>query len=170
GLSVESAVAAYQIDPSVESVQPNFVYRINLTPNDPQFSQLYGMIKISAPQAWDTTTGDPSIVVAVIDTGIDKTHPDLAANVWQNPGEIADNGIDDDANGFVDDTYGWDFLNGDNAPVDGHDHGTHCSGTIGGVGNNGIGVAGVNWNVKIAGIKFLSAGGSGSTDDAISSV
>jgi subtilisin family serine protease len=162
GLSVESAVAAYKIDPNVDVVQPNFVYRISATPNDPMLSDLYGMERISATRAWDTTTGDANNVVAVIDTGIDRTHPDLSANVWQNPGETPGNGIDDDANGYVDDTYGWDFLNGDNEPVDGHSHGTHCSGTIGGVGNNGVGVVGVNWNVKIMALKTHDdiAGGS----------
>lgn len=152
-LKMDDAMSAYKSDPNVELVQPNFIYRINVTPNDAQFNLLYGMVKINAPQAWDITTGDPNVVVAVIDTGIDKNHPDLAANVWQNPNEVAGNGIDDDSNGFVDDTYGWDFLTMDNDPADGHDHGTHVSGTIGGVGNNGIGVAGVNWNVKIMALK-----------------
>ena len=152
-VAVSDALQIFKQDPNVELVQPNFIYRINLTPNDERYGQLYGMTKISAPQAWEVTTGDPSVIVAVIDTGIDKNHPDLAANVWQNPGEIAGNAIDDDANGFVDDTNGWDFLNGDNDPADGQSHGTHCSGTIGGVGNNGIGVAGVNWNVKIMPLK-----------------
>ena len=153
GFAVSDAMAIYSQDPNVELVQPNYIYRINLTPNDERFGQLYGMLRISAPQAWDTTTGDPSVVVAVVDTGIEKTHPDLAANVYQNPGEVAGNGVDDDLNGFVDDVSGWDFLNMDNDPADGHSHGTHCSGTIGGVGNNGIGVAGVNWNVKVMPLK-----------------
>ena len=90
-------------------------------------------------------------MIGVIDTGVDYNHPDLAANIWTNPGEIAGNGIDDDGNGFIDDIHGWDFVNNDNDPMDDNGHGTHCSGTIGGVGNNGIGVAGVNWNVKIMG-------------------
>ena len=106
-------------------------------------------------------------MIGVIDTGVDYNHPDLAANIWTNPGEIPGNGIDDDGNGYVDDVHGWDFVNDDNDPMDDNGHGTHCSGTIGGVGNNGIGVAGVNWNVKIVGIKFLSSGGIGSTTDAI---
>lgn len=153
GLDVKDAERVYKSDASVELAQPNFIYHLGTTPNDPEFGSLYGMQRISAPAAWETTTGDPNVVVAVIDTGIDKNHPDLAANVWQNPREVAGNGIDDDLNGFVDDTYGWDFLNQDNDPADGHDHGTHVSGTIGGVGNNGIGVAGVNWNVKIMAMK-----------------
>ena len=91
-----------------------------------------------APPAADT-------LVAVIDTGIDYTHPDLAANIWTNPGEIAGNGVDDDGNGFVDDVHGYDFANDDGDPMDDHGHGTHVAGTIAAVGNNGIGVAGVAW-------------------------
>jgi hypothetical protein len=106
----------------------------------------------------------------VIDTGIDYLHPDLAENMWTNPGEIAGNGIDDDGNGFVDDVYGWDFANDDNDPTDGHYHGTHCAGTVAGVGDNGIGVAGVMWHAQLVALKFLSDGGSGTTTDAIDAV
>ena len=125
-----------------------------------RFSELWGMhntgqtggtpgADIHAPEAWDITTGSRQIIVAVIDTGVDYTHPDLTNNIWTNPGEIPGNGIDDDGNGYVDDVHGYDFVNNDGDPMDDHDHGTHCSGTIGGEGNNGIGVAGVCWQVRI---------------------
>jgi subtilisin family serine protease len=125
---------------------------------------------IDAPEAWDIHTGDRSILVGVIDTGIDYNHPDLAANMWTNPNEIAGNGIDDDGNGYIDDTRGWDFVNNDNDPMDDHYHGTHCAGTIGGVGNNANGVTGVCWQVSMVGLKFLSKGGGGTISDAVSAV
>ena len=121
---------------------------------------------IDAVEAWDISTGSSSIKVAVIDTGVDYTHPDLVDNMWTNPGEIAGNGIDDDENGFIDDVHGWDFANDDSDPMDDHSHGTHCAGTIGGVGNNGIGVAGVCWDVEIVALKWITAGGSGVGSDA----
>ncbi|MEN8217501.1 MAG: S8 family serine peptidase, partial [Pseudomonadota bacterium] len=108
--------------------------------------------------------------VAVIDTGVDYNHVDLADNRWVNEGEIAGNGVDDDGNGYIDDVYGYNFAYGDGDPMDDHSHGTHCSGTIGAVGNNGIGVAGVNHTVRIMAVKFLDDWGSGWADDAISSI
>lgn len=163
GLSVEQALAQYSNLAGVENAQPNYIYKLAASPNDARFSELYGMAKINAPAAWETTTGSPNVVVAIIDTGIRYTHEDLAANMWKNAGEIAGNGVDDDANGFVDDVYGWDFFYNDADPFDENGHGTHVAGTVGAVGNNSIGVAGVNWNVRLMAIKIYNNSGFGST-------
>ncbi|TSD01109.1 MAG: subtilase family serine protease [Parcubacteria group bacterium Athens0714_25] len=166
----------------IEYAEPNFkLNAFETIPNDVSFPELWGMhntgqdggvedADIDAPEAWDRTTGSGDVVVAVIDTGIDYNHPDLAQNIWNNPSEIAGDGIDNDGNGFIDDIHGWDFYNNDSDPMDDRYHGTHCAGTIGAVGNNGIGVAGVNWNIKMMPVKFLSASGSGTTEGAIQSI
>ncbi|HEY3174122.1 MAG TPA: S8 family serine peptidase [Candidatus Polarisedimenticolia bacterium] len=178
GQSVEQAIARMKNNPHVRYAEPNYVVSIDVVPNDPRFNELYGMLNtgqtggtadadIDADMAWGISRGSRSVIVGVIDTGVDYNHPDLAANIWTNPGEIPGNNIDDDNNGYVDDVHGYDFINHDGDPFDDNGHGTHCSGTIGAVGNNGIGVAGVNWEVTIMGLKFLSAGGSGSTADAV---
>ncbi|MCB1070697.1 MAG: S8 family serine peptidase [Kiritimatiellae bacterium] len=157
------------------------VYTMQTLPNDTSFGNLWGLnntgqnggtadIDIDAPEMWDLTTGNTNTIVGVIDTGIDYEHPDLTANIWINPGETASDGIDNDGNGLVDDIRGWDFANDDNDPMDGDGHGTHCSGTIGGVGNNGAGVAGVNWVVRLMALKFLSDDGFGSTSDATDAI
>lgn len=178
-----SALRKLLTDQAVAYVQPS--YRINIppnergpkiqnipavnptaTPNDPLYPQLWGMDNIEAPAAWDNITSSPSVVVAVIDTGVDYGHEDLAGNMWTNPGEIAGNGIDDDGNGIVDDVFGADFFDNDGDPMDGDDHGTHCSGTIAGVGDNAIGVTGVTWDTQIMALRFLGPFG-GSTQDAI---
>jgi subtilisin family serine protease len=159
GMSVEEGIRAYKNMSEIEDAQPNYIYSINLTPNDTRYSELYGMTKISAPTAWDTTTGSSSIVVAVIDTGVNYNHEDLTTNMWRNSGETAGNNVDDDGNGFVDDVYGYDFINNDNNPIDDNSHGSHCAGTIGAAGNNSTGVAGVNWNVRIMALKTHAANG-----------
>ncbi|HEV8591387.1 MAG TPA: S8 family serine peptidase, partial [Pyrinomonadaceae bacterium] len=166
GITVEESIKEFSSLPGVIVVQPNFYYHLLLTPNDPQFtsSGMYGLTKISAPQAWDLTTGSSSVVVADIDTGMRYTHQDLAPNAWINPGEIAANGVDDDSNGFIDDVYGWDFFYNDSNPIDdAGGHGTHTAGTIGAAGNNLLNVVGVNWNVKIMPIKIYSPNGADST-------
>ena len=169
--------------------EPDAVYRVDTLPNDPLFGQLWGLnntgqtvksstgtadADIDAPEAWSTTTGSSSVVVAVIDSGVDWHHPDLAANIWTNPGEscpgCASDGIDNDGNGYVDDVHGWDFVNDDNDPFDDHGHGTHVAGTIGASGSNGVGIAGVNWNVQIMPLKFIGANGQGTADDAVRAI
>lgn len=172
---------------AVARVEPNYIYRISRVPNDPGLSQLWGLkntggldkegtrglsqVDIGAEKAWEITTGSKDILVAVIDTGVDYAHEDLSANAWVN--ELEKNGqpgVDDDGNGYVDDIYGYDFANDDADPMDDNGHGTHCAGTIGATGNDGRGLVGVNWNVSIMGIKFLTAAGGGTLANAIKSI
>ncbi len=167
---------------TIAYAEPDYlVYALDTVPDDTDFEEQWGMhntgqtggtadADIDAIEAWDISTGSSDVLVGVIDTGIDHTHPDLAANIWTNSGEIAGNGVDDDGNGFVDDVHGYDFYNDDGDPLDDHFHGTHCSGTIGAVGNNATGVVGVCWNVSIAGLKFLSDQGGGSNSDAVDAI
>lgn len=163
GKNAKAAIAEYLASNEVEAAQPNFYYHLLATPNDPSYGSLWGMAKISAPAAWDLSTGSSSVVVANIDTGTKYTHEDLAANMWTNPGETPNNGLDDDGNGFVDDYYGYDFFFNDPDPLDENGHGTHTAGIIGAVGNNSIGVVGVNWNVRIMSIKIYDSDGFGTT-------
>lgn len=180
GLTVDEAIARFRGNPAVEYIEPNYIVHTTATPNDPLFDQLWGLhntgqtggvrgADIGALQAWDATTGS-DILVAMIDTGVDYTHPDLAENIFINPGEIPGNGVDDDHNGFIDDVHGWDFVNHDNDPMDDAGHGTHTAGTVGAVGNNGVGVVGVSWHVRLLPLKFLSSSGFGSDADAVSCI
>ena len=181
GVSAADVSAWATSTAGVRYVEPDAVITTSATPNDPSLRQLWGLnntaqtggvadADIDAPEAWDVATGSRSVVVAIIDTGIDYRHADLAANIWQNPGEVAGDRIDNDGNGFIDDVNGWDFANNDADPFDDQGHGTHVAGTIGAVGNNGVGVAGVNWQVSMIGLKFLGADGSGTTSAAIAAV
>ncbi len=152
--------------PDVESIEVDKKIKAFLVPNDPLYSDQYalkGTHGIRAPQAWNTTRGSTSKLVAVIDTGIDFTHEDLQDNIWSNPGEIASNGVDDDSNGYIDDISGYDFGSdeGDSDPSDENGHGTHVSGIIAATGNNGIGVTGVAWNTALIPVKCLDDQGSG---------
>jgi subtilisin family serine protease len=173
GQSVIEAVAAFKAMPDVELAQPNYVRSIVAPspPNDPFWvnNTLYGLLRIQAQETWNTFNnhGSPSIIVAAIDTGVQYTHPDLAANMWTNPGEVPGNGVDDDGNGYIDDIYGIDAYNHDSNPIDDEGHGTHTAGTIAGVGNNGVGVVGVTWNSKILACKFLNSSGNGTDFGAI---
>jgi Subtilase family/Bacterial Ig domain/Fervidolysin N-terminal prodomain/F5/8 type C domain len=173
GLTIDQALARFHNMPDVLAVQPNYTRHIigqAAPPNDPYWldGSLWGLNKIQAQLAWTNySSGDGSVVIADIDTGIDYTHPDLAANVWRNPAEIPGNGIDDDGDGYVDDVYGIDTANHDSDPMDDQGHGTHTAGTLAAVGNNGIGVVGVNWNAKVLSCKFLDSTGYGTDAGAI---
>jgi subtilisin family serine protease len=179
--SVETTLATYRNSSLFKYIEPDYIVTTAATPNDPGFPQLWGLnntgqnggtpdADIDAPEAWDIETGNPNLVIGVIDTGVDYNHPDLVGNIWTNPGEIAGDGIDNDNNGYIDDIRGWDFAYNDNNPMDVQGHGTHVSGTIAGKGNNGVGVTGVAWNAKIMPLKFLDDTGSGSTSNAISAI
>jgi subtilisin family serine protease len=183
GVTVEEALAAYQASPAVLYAQPDYRIDLSLVSNDPGYTgqYLWGLdnsgqdagtvdADIDAPEAWNITTGSRELIVAVIDSGVDYNHPDLAANIWTNAAEVARDGLDNDGNGYVDDVHGYDFFNWDSDPMDDNGHGTHVAGTIGAVGNNGRGVAGVSWGVQLMPLKFLGADGSGSLSGAISAL
>ena len=137
GSDIRAALATYLASDHVEYAQPNYVCEMALIPNDPEYPFLWGMDKISAPAAWDTRTDASSVIVAVVDTGVNYLHPDLAGNMWSNPSV--------GALGFHDGLRGADIYNNDPDPMDDNSHGSHCAGTIGAVGNNGSMVTGVAW-------------------------
>jgi subtilisin family serine protease len=173
--ALRAAARRYADDPDVLFVEPNYRVRASAVPNDPGYPYLWGMQAIGAPSAWDSSTGSSSIVVAIIDSGVQTNHADLAANMWVNPGEDIDsdglataadlNGIDDDGNGYVDDLNGYDFTTYDPDPSDQNGHGTHVAGTVGAVGNNATGVVGVCWRVKLCAVRGLDASGYGNDAD-----
>jgi subtilisin family serine protease len=179
-----NALQALAARADVLYAEPNYILQSSTVPNDPYFPEMSNLKNtgqqgtpgndIAAEQAWDMTTGSDSVVVGVVDTGMDIEHPDLKDNIWRNTAEIPDNGIDDDGDGYVDDVNGWDFYNNDKTVFDSPSidaHGTHVAGTIGAVGNNGVGVVGVSWRVKLMPLKFLgSPSGTGTTSQAISAL
>ena len=166
GEDQQSVIRGLEKDPRVEYAQPDSAFQLqDVQPDDALWSDLWGMSFIHAPTAWSERTGDPTLPVAVIDTGVDINHPDLKDNIWTNPDEIAGNGVDDDHNGYIDDVHGWNFVEGNNDVTDTYGHGTHVAGTIGARGNNGIGVAGVNWNTSIVPLRVC--GNSGCDTSAI---
>lgn len=162
GLPVAEAIMHYRESGLVETVERHALRYANLVPDDPLYDDLWGMEKISAPQAWELQTGDADVIVAVIDTGVDYLHPDLSGNIWDNAAEIVGDRKDNDRNGYVDDKYGYDFANNDGFPLDSSasGHGTHVAGTIAAVGNNTTGVAGVAWTARIMVLKVQSDGSS----------
>jgi len=165
-LKVKDALSTLTVDPNIEFVEPNYIYQLAVTPNDPRFNELWGLhntgqtggtadADIDAPEAWGLQTGAPGIIVAVTDTGVDYNHEDLRANMWTNSGETPGDNIDNDGNGYRDDIHGYDFAEDDGDPMDFHNHGTHVAGIIGAVGDNNIGVVGVNHRTQIMALKVF---------------
>lgn len=163
---------------AVVYAEPDQRVRAAKTPDDPSFPLQWGLnnkgqsgglgdADIDAPEAWSIRTAANGVVVGILDSGVDYGHPDLAANIWSNPGEIPGNGLDDDGNGHVDDVHGIDRYNRDSDPMDDHGHGTHVAGILGAVGNNARGITGVAWQARIMPLKFLNASGNGYVSDAI---
>lgn len=183
----DNDIESLKRNPSIEYTEPNYFYRAELRPSDKFYSSQWGLknvgqkdtdgrigkvdFDINIERAWDVTTGSSQVVVAVIDTGVSYKNKDLAPNAWVNEKEMSGkSGIDDDQNGYVDDVYGYDFVNEDGEPLDDQGHGSHCAGTIGARGNNDIGMAGINWQVRIMPVKFLSDEGSGTLAGALESI
>ena len=181
------AVAAMSASSFVKFAEPNYIYKINRVPNDPKYGSLWGMsnvgqkdsqgtvgvsgVDIQAEKAWDIETGSKDTVVAVIDTGVDFSIPDLTDNAWTNLAELNGvKGVDDDKNGYIDDIHGYNFADDNGDATDDNGHGSHCSGTIGGRGDDGAGVAGVSWNVSIMAVKFLDRKGGGSLSNAVKAI
>jgi subtilisin family serine protease len=178
---ISSLVRAYSSCPDVIHAEPNEVAHVCGVPNDENFSYQWALhntgqvflsyngtnytgfpdADIDAPEAWDIETGDSGVVITIIDTGIDYTHPELAAKVWKNTDEISGNGIDDDHNGFIDDVRGWDFYYNDSNVTDGYFHGTMCSGIAAASTNNAAGIAGIGWNCTIMPVRIFNSSGWG---------
>ncbi len=173
--------AAFEQSELTEAVAYNYLRPTladEIVPNDPKYSEQWSLPLMKLPQAWAIEKGNRNIVIAIIDSGIDYRHDDLASKIWVNPGEIPDNGLDDDGNGYIDDMHGWDFtdapnlqaegdfIEGDNEPIDESGHGTHVAGIAGAMPNNGIGIAGVAWNCPLMAVRAgLSLGGSSRLQD-----
>ena len=166
---------------AVARLEPDLAIRTASWPNDPLLSSQWNLQNsgqyagtvgndIHAAQAWSVTTGSRNVVVAVIDSGIDITHPDLAANIWTNPNEVVGSTVDGDHNGYVGDIHGWNFVDNNNQVTDGYGHGTHVAGIIGAVGNNGIGVTGIDWQVSLMALKVEDSRGVGSTSSVINAI
>lgn len=186
-IDAPSAIRRLERNPDVLYAEPNYRFHIAEASRNPVVPDDFDLPRqwsfhntgqtggqsgadIDAPHAWQLSTGDKRVVAAVIDTGVDYYHPDLAANIWLNTGEIAGNGIDDDNNGYIDDERGYDFVSQDSDPMDDHSHGTHVAGIIGASGNNKIGVTGVCWKIRLMAVKAFDENGDGDLAGIIAAI
>lgn len=170
-LTIKTNIDYLKTNSLVSDLENNEVIYLTEIPNDPRYKKQKKVFEsINAPEAWDITTGSRDIIVAVSDTGVGLKHKEIKDNIWVNINEIPNNNIDDDNNGYVDDVNGWNWVRNNNNPMDDQGHGSHVAGTIGAIGNNKVGIAGMNWKVSIMPLKFISKKGTGSTEGAIDSV
>ena len=155
-----ATAAALEANPAVEWAEPNYTFTLDAVPNDPSYNttQAPYLNRLEMPAAWDYTTGRPEVVIAILDTGVTLSHPDLAAGIWTNPLEIPDNGIDDDGNGFIDDIHGWNFPDGNNLIYDDYGHGTHVAGIAAARINNETGIAGMAGDATIMPVDVFNHG------------
>ena len=159
-------------DPSIEYAEPDYRASRAIIPSDPRWDNQWAPAKIGAPAAWEITTGSTEVIIAVLDTGIDLDHPDLAAKIWTHPGEVPANGVDDDQNGKVDDVHGWHFYLPfeDNDPQDDNGHGTHVAGIAAAETDNEVGIAGMSWGAQLMPVKVLDEYGEGWYSDVIAGI
>lgn len=168
--NVLQVVQELSAHPAVEYAELDYLAHIITTPNDPEYSNQWGLAKINAPAAWDVVTGTTDVVIAIVDAGIDVTHPDLSGQLWQNPGEIPGNGIDDDNNGYVDDVHGWNLVNNNADLSDNTGHGTEVAGVAAAATNNSVGIAGVCWQCRLMVVKVVQPGGVANYSDIAAGV
>lgn len=193
---MEEAISIFLSYPEVLHAEPNYIRRaLVVPPDDPDFLLQWNLDTIDIQQAWDRADPRTDLVIAMIDSGLDLSHPDLINNLWQNPGDLSADGIDDDQNGYIDDLRGWDFIGGqfciltsddeclcqqdqpggsdnpgDNEPQDDFGHGSHVSGIVAAEGNNGIGISGILWKARLMPLKIIDRNGCGSAADEIQAI